>query len=72
MSPEEINLVTESIKAIGSKESNEWIPVIAALGGAVFGSLFSIITSSIIEHKKRESVFIANYKISHCRDIRIT
>lgn len=54
MSPEEINLVTESIKAIGSKGSNEWIPVIAALGGAVLGSFSSTITSSIIERKKEK------------------
>ncbi|MGY3996607.1 hypothetical protein ACW5WD_20830 [Aeromonas veronii] len=55
MSPEEINLVTESIKAIGSKGSNEWIPVIAALGGAVLGSFSSIITSREGANKRGNS-----------------
>ncbi|WP_279460873.1 hypothetical protein [Aeromonas dhakensis] len=60
---EETALLTEAIKAMTIKEPNEWIPVIAAIGGAVIGSLSSLVPTIFIE-SKREKVF--SQQITKC------
>ncbi|QJT18610.1 hypothetical protein E5E96_15830 [Aeromonas sp. 1805] len=63
MNIEETALLTEAIKAMTIKEPNEWIPVIAAIGGAVIGALSSLVPTIFIE-SKREKVF--SQQITKC------
>lgn len=66
LSPEEIKAVAETLKIFGdmtASKPNEWLPVFAALGGAVAGAIASFFPTWLIE-KRRESAF--SKQIQNC------
>lgn len=57
MPPEEIKVLTETVKILtemAKSKSNEWLPVYAALGGAIAGAVASFLPTLFME-KRRES-----------------
>lgn len=62
MSPEEIKYLVEALKKIdeflGTKP-NEWLPVYAALGGAIAGAIVSLIPTFVLE-RYRENKHSSN------------
>jgi hypothetical protein len=59
MTPEDVKVVTETIKILGevtASKPNEWLPVYAALGGAVAGAIASFFPTWMLE-KRREASF---------------
>lgn len=59
MTPEDAQSIAQTIKIMSeltSSEPNEWLPVYAALGGAVAGALASLLPSWLIE-RRREVAF---------------
>lgn len=59
MTPEEVKAVEETLKFLSditASKPNEWLPVYAALGGAVAGAIASFFPTWFIE-KRRESAF---------------
>ncbi|CAM4392683.1 hypothetical protein [Shewanella denitrificans] len=66
MSPDEIKAITETIKLLSdmaASKPNEWLPVYAALGGAVAGGLVSFFPTYFLE-RRRERNF--SKKIESC------
>ena len=59
MSPGEINSLTEALKMLGEmieSKPNEWLPVYAALGGAIAGAVASFFPTFILQ-RYREKKF---------------
>lgn len=59
MSPEEIKALTETLKMLSEmleERPNEWLPLYAALGGAVAGAIASFIPTLLLE-KRRDHRF---------------
>lgn len=59
MSPEDAQSIAETLKVISeltSSKPNEWLPVYAALGGAISGAIASFFPTWLIE-RRREAAF---------------
>lgn len=59
MIPEDIKSLTETVKLVGemvATKPNEWLPVYAALGGAVAGAIASFFPTWLLE-RRRDSNF---------------
>ncbi len=66
MTPEDIQSIAETVrimKGLTSSEPNEWLPVYAALGGAIAGAIASFFPSWMMELRK-EAAF--SKKIERC------
>ena len=61
MSQEELNLINEIVAKLQAPKSNEWIPVIAALLGAIIGAIASLIPARYLE-VRRERQFAIQVK----------
>ena len=59
MSPEDAQSIAETLKVVSeltSSKPNEWLPVYAALGGAIAGAIASFFPTWLIE-RRREAAF---------------
>ncbi len=55
MSPDEIKALTETVKMLkemAESKPNEWLPVYAALGGAIAGSIASFLPTLFLEKRR--------------------
>lgn len=60
-----------TIKSLFESHQNEWLPVIAAIGGALVGAVASYIPNYLLERKKRrdEQLFVTNALVAEVQAI---